>query len=1153
VNTGLIAAANTSTVTLHGTIANTGGTVQIGNGATLLLDGGSLRGGTLTNAAGGNIVITTNSGTLASIAVTNAGTISVTGEQYYGLFSTLSVAGSVTLSGGGSLVLVDPTGIYAVPTSQTLTGVAAGDTLDNIDNTISGYGQLGAGRLKLINEAKGTIAATTSDLVVNTGSVALINHGLIEALGGTLLVQTVIDNTAGGTIEALNNGTVAGIVLLDGGTLRGGTIVTDALHPASSLQLTTNGGTLDGTAGAVTLAAASQAEVVSGETLVLKGAVNELGTLSVFGASYYGETSAVQIAGTLALSSGSALILADSTGINSAAASEVVTGSAAATLDNAALISGYGSLGAGNLKLINELNGTIDANGGNGLMVDAGTGGSLTNAGLLQALSSTLDVATAFVNTGIVISNGGTVLLQGSVSGTGKLEINGSAMTLEAGIASGQTILFGDFGGSETLDIAAPQSVAATFSGFASGDTVIVQNTSLTAANYLATTGTLGTLTLMAGTTSVGTLTLTGSYIQKDFVVQALADGTSSVNLISGIGTIYHHATASLATPNPIVFGQHHVGDTLSKTLTISNTGTAGAFTENLDASIGNATGAVTATGGFIGLAAGKTDTTDLTVTLAGGQDGVKTGSAVVTLLSDSNGVDGIGSTPLTSQTIAASGTLYNYATASSVGSVDFGIHHVGDKLAALLSIANTGTADGFTEKLDGSFGGTTGPATASGSFNGLAPSLTNSTSLTVGLVTTHDGIQSGSATLTPKSDGAGVDILGTHTLTTQSIGVTGTLYNYATASTLGPVNFGNHHVGDSLSQALTITNTGTADGFTEALDASIGSASTGVTATGAFSGLGASLTNTGSVIIGLASTTVGQHSGTAVVKLISDGINIDNLGTKALTAQTISASATLFALATPILSTGTLALGAVRVGGTLNTGTVTLRDGTVANAFQESLVYAASDPAGVSTTAGAGTIASGGSVQVGFTLSAATAGNFTGTTASLALASTGTGTSGLANTTLTADPVTLNAKVYAPAIATLGTTSLNFGIIHVGAAPVTRQISITNTGIGGLVDALTGGKATDTGNVSSAVFNLGTAGLAAAAVATLTLGITPTTAGIIGGTAVLGFASHDTDLADLAINGGTITVTGTIDNYATAKVEQTGGVGTLTQNGTLF
>ena len=102
VNTGLIAAANTSTVTLHGTIANTGGAVQIGNGATLLLDGGSLR-SILTNATGGNIDITTNSGTLASIAVTNAGTISITGEQYYGLFSTLSVAGSVTLFGGGSL------------------------------------------------------------------------------------------------------------------------------------------------------------------------------------------------------------------------------------------------------------------------------------------------------------------------------------------------------------------------------------------------------------------------------------------------------------------------------------------------------------------------------------------------------------------------------------------------------------------------------------------------------------------------------------------------------------------------------------------------------------------------------------------------------------------------------------------------------------------------------------------------------------------------------------------------------------------------------------------------------------------------------------------------------------------------------------------
>jgi hypothetical protein len=125
-------------------------------------------------------------------------------------------------------------------------------------------------------------------VVVNTGSVALVNRGLMEAAGGTLVVQTVVDGTSGGVISAMDSGNIPGILLLDGGTLRGGSIATDPMDQASSLLLTTNGGTLDGTAGAVTLAVESQATVVSGTTLTLMGSIVEHGTLSVQGNGYYG-------------------------------------------------------------------------------------------------------------------------------------------------------------------------------------------------------------------------------------------------------------------------------------------------------------------------------------------------------------------------------------------------------------------------------------------------------------------------------------------------------------------------------------------------------------------------------------------------------------------------------------------------------------------------------------------------------------------------------------------------------------------------------------------------------------------------------------------------------------------------------------------------
>ena len=56
--------------------------------------------------------------------------------------------------------------------SQVITGTVAGDTLDNIDNTISGYGLLGNGLMTLKNEAKGTIEATGGTLTVDTPRTA---------------------------------------------------------------------------------------------------------------------------------------------------------------------------------------------------------------------------------------------------------------------------------------------------------------------------------------------------------------------------------------------------------------------------------------------------------------------------------------------------------------------------------------------------------------------------------------------------------------------------------------------------------------------------------------------------------------------------------------------------------------------------------------------------------------------------------------------------------------------------------------------------------------------------------------------------------------------------------------------------------------------
>jgi T5SS/PEP-CTERM-associated repeat protein len=1390
-NTGLVTAGNAGTLTLHGTIAGATGTVQVASGGTLLLDGGSIRGGTLTNAATGLIDITSGSGTLAGVTFVNAGLTEITGEGYSPYPATLTVSGTTTLSGGGSVLLTDISTLTNSSTSQIITGLLASDTLDNVNNTISGYGELGAGRLTVINEAAGTIAATTAELILNTGSVALANRGLLEAKGSTLLVQTAVDSTTGGTVAAFASGTAPGIVLLDGGTIRGGAIITDAV---SAVMLTVNGGTLDGSSGAVTIGIGSHVTIGPNAALTLEGSIVDHGRIDLQGDGYSPYPATLTVSGTTTLSGGGSVLLADISTLTTSSTSQIITGaSASATLDNVDnTIAGYGEVGAGNLTLINDSAGTIDASGAD-LIVDAGPTGSLTNRGLMEAVSGTLDVVSTLANSGVILAAGGTVLVEGSVTGIGRLELDGSNLWLEGSVAAGQTILYGNFDATETLEIASAPQIAATIGGLASPDTIIVQNVSLSSASYHTTTGTLGALVLLSGTTAVGTLTLAGTYTTSDFKVNALADGTSAITLIPGIGTIYHHATASAAAPNPVNFGQRHVGDTLNHALSISNTAVAGAGSESLGGSIGNTTGPVVASGSFSGLTPGLADTTDLSVGLSSAVDGVRKGTAVLALSTDGTGIDFLGVTPLKSQTIAVSGTLFSYATASAVAPVSFGSRHVGDTLSQVLSITNTGAADGFTEKLDGtiaavsgaataigsfrtlaaghtdsssltvkltatqdgvrsgtvvlglnsngtgidtlgttaiagetivatgtlynyatastaaplslgnhhvgdkisqaliitnagtadgftenldaSIGGTTGAVSASGSIIGLGASKTDSAGLIVGLSSStdgvragtvklalasegggidslgttvlatqtiaitgtvynyatatvlspsttnfghrhvgdelvvgvsmmnlgtvdgftekldigfgatvgaglagigtnisntgfsltagnaqaigfglssaHDGVQSGFATVLLSSDGTGIDNLGTTALASQTLAATGTLYNYATASTPLVVNFGNHHIGDILAQTLTVTNTGTADGFTEALDASLGGATGSLTAKGTFAGLGASISNSSSLTIALADTKDGKDTGTAVLSVTSDGTGIDGLGTTARQAQTITASATVYALAVPIVSATTLDFGASRLGSLQPSRSLTISDGTTADLYQENLSYQLHSLAGFALTSAvavAGTVVSGSHATGSWTVNPVNSGIIT--VKGNLLDFTSVGATGLANTTLASAPLTLTAKVYAAAIAQLSSSSVNFGVVHVGDT-ISVTDTITNAVNGALTDVLTGHVGTVTGSFSASG-TLG-AGLAAGASKTLSLALNTGTAGVFSGSAALVFASHDTDLTDAAVTAGPITLSGTVDNYATATIEDLAGGGSFTQNGSLF
>ena len=130
--------------------------------------------------------------------IDNIGTIALdsTGDQ-----TVLQIVGDgLTLDGGGQVTMSG---------DATIVGTGPSDVLTNVDNTISGSGQIGMGdgNLTLVNEAHGVINADVScaALILDTGH-AIVNAGLLEASNGGLLK---VDDAVSGGAADIAGGTMA--------------------------------------------------------------------------------------------------------------------------------------------------------------------------------------------------------------------------------------------------------------------------------------------------------------------------------------------------------------------------------------------------------------------------------------------------------------------------------------------------------------------------------------------------------------------------------------------------------------------------------------------------------------------------------------------------------------------------------------------------------------------------------------------------------------------------------------------------------------------------------------------------------------------------------------------------------------------------------
>ncbi len=149
-------------------------------------------------------------------SINNSGTIVVDGSS---AATAIGIDGHVTLHGGGQIDLSDSNENYIFGN--------AGATLTNLDNTISGSGDIGNGSLVFDNA--GVIETHgSSALIIDTGLNVFVNTGKLETDGGSLIVDSPVTGggsavIAGGTLEFFHasdnnvsfSGDGAGMLALD--------------------------------------------------------------------------------------------------------------------------------------------------------------------------------------------------------------------------------------------------------------------------------------------------------------------------------------------------------------------------------------------------------------------------------------------------------------------------------------------------------------------------------------------------------------------------------------------------------------------------------------------------------------------------------------------------------------------------------------------------------------------------------------------------------------------------------------------------------------------------------------------------------------------------------------------------------------------------
>jgi hypothetical protein len=356
--------------------------------------------------------------------------------------------------------------------------------------------------------------------------------------------------------------------------------------------------------------------VSDGAMLPLGGIVDNNGCIAL---NSTGDNTDLQIVGDgVTLEGGGQVILSDSSD------NMIVGTNADAVLTNVDnTIAGAGQIGDGdgNLTLVNETAGTIDANDANGVLV-LDTGNTIVNAGLLEATNGgTLQIDDNVANSGTLAANGGTLVAAGDVTGAGDVAIGGGGTAEFAGTFD-QNITFT---GPGVLELEHSQTYGATVSGFGLGDAIDLNDLAYSANESLTWTqdDDAGVLTVEDNGTTEH-IALDGDYSSSEFALTQDATAAAGTDVLAVPSVDATTVSGSSDVAGDISLATSNATDTFSASVTPDGADYVGAFAlDPVTASNGNVSVGFDfmANDDQINLAPGQTLTQSYNVTVADAQN----------------------------------------------------------------------------------------------------------------------------------------------------------------------------------------------------------------------------------------------------------------------------------------------------------------------------------------------------------------------------------------------------------------------------------------------------------------------------------------------------------------------------------------------------